>query len=187
MQRDLKKYYRILTRAVKEVSGNKGEGVILPVQGGKEYFSVLSHIKWAWGIEKQEKEHSRQREAYIKGQWCECAWQTPGEEDDPRMLKISWGYACLLRLCVWPCASGRSNSIDIQREPVVSRLTSCHLLVTLIPWCFSTSYMRGLPGGPLVKKPPANVGGMDLTPASGKCHMLHGNHVSAPHLLNLEL
>ena len=79
------------------------------------------------------------------------------------------------------------KSIDIQREPVVSRLTSCHLFITLIPRCFSTSKMRGFPGGPLVKKPPTNVGDMDLTPVSGKSHMLHGNHVPSPHLLNLEL
>ena len=44
---------------------------------------------------------------------------------------------------------------------------------------------QGLPGGPMVKNPPANAGDMGSIPGLGRSHMLRSNQARVPQLLSL--
>ena len=39
----------------------------------------------------------------------------------------------------------------------------------------NTGYLRGFPGGSVVKNPPANAGDTGLIPGQGRSHMPQGN------------
>ena len=45
--------------------------------------------------------------------------------------------------------------------------------------------ISGLPGGAVVKNPPANAGGTGLSPGPGRSHMPRSNEARAPQLLSL--